>query len=258
MNAHHAGRARRGLRTRGTGARAGRHRDRVEPERETALGRPRPGTAAVGAAPGDGAGRRLRRRQRDRRRPRGLPADVPVGSPFDSKEAAAATAAYRVLLNLCPAQKPSLDAQYATSLGRDRRRLREDARHRGRGGGGGGDDRGTDGRRPLRCLPLPGRNRGPGLWRPVLPAFVNDPFAWLKDVRPFLIKNATQFRSDGPLALTSKQYARDFDRGEEVRLGDEHGPELRPDAARPATGRRTRRRRGAASSARSRRSSGCR
>ena len=39
-----------------------------------------------------------------------------LATPFDSKDAAAATAAYRVLLNLTPAQKPVLDAHYAASL----------------------------------------------------------------------------------------------------------------------------------------------
>src|SRR5215210_4731987 len=39
-----------------------------------------------------------------------------LATPFDSKDAAAATAAYRVLLNIVPSQKPALDAQYAVSL----------------------------------------------------------------------------------------------------------------------------------------------
>ena len=39
-----------------------------------------------------------------------------VATPSDSKEAAAAAAAYRVLLNLVPAQQAFLDAQYAASL----------------------------------------------------------------------------------------------------------------------------------------------
>ena len=34
-----------------------------------------------------------------------------LATPFNSKDAAAATAAYRVLLNLTPAQKPVLDAR---------------------------------------------------------------------------------------------------------------------------------------------------
>jgi hypothetical protein len=44
----------------------------------------------------------------------------------------------------------------------------------------------------------------------VLPAFVSDPFAWLKDVRPFLIESSSQFRSKGPLELTSPQYVREL------------------------------------------------
>ena len=45
----------------------------------------------------------------------------------------------------------------------------------------------------------------------MLPAFVNDPNAWLKDVKPFLIEDPAQFRSQGPLALTSRKYAHEFD-----------------------------------------------
>ena len=52
---------------------------------------------------------------------------------------------------------------------------------------------------------------GAGVWKPVLPAFVNDPNAWLKDVRPFLIRSSSQFQSDGPLRLTSRSYAKEFD-----------------------------------------------
>src|SRR6187200_766148 len=39
-----------------------------------------------------------------------------LASPFDSKEAAAAAAAHRVLLNIVPAQQAVLDAQYAAFL----------------------------------------------------------------------------------------------------------------------------------------------
>ena len=39
-----------------------------------------------------------------------------LATPFDSKEAAAATAAYTVLLSIVPGQKDALDAQYALSL----------------------------------------------------------------------------------------------------------------------------------------------
>jgi hypothetical protein len=133
-----------------------------------------------------------------------------VATPFDSKEAAAATAAYRVLLNLVPAQQAVLDAQYAASLA-----AIPDGSAKTRGIAVGGAAaaamiaaRTDDGRFGAYRFPV---GTGAGQWRPVLPAFVNDPAAWLKDVRPFLVKSGTQFQSDGPLSLTSKKYAREFD-----------------------------------------------
>jgi hypothetical protein len=44
----------------------------------------------------------------------------------------------------------------------------------------------------------------------VLPAFVNDPNAWLRNVKPFLVESSSQFHSAGPDPLTSNRYARDF------------------------------------------------
>jgi hypothetical protein len=49
-----------------------------------------------------------------------------------------------------------------------------------------------------------------GQWRPVLPLFVNDPGAWLKDVKPFLIEDSSQFSGQGPYELTSRRYAQEF------------------------------------------------
>ena len=121
-----------------------------------------------------------------------------LAQPFDSKDAAAAAAAYRVLLNIVPAQQAVARRAVRGVAGGDPGRLGEDARDRSRRGSGGGDDRGagrtTDASVPYR-FPV---GSGPGVWRPVLPAFVNDPNAWLKDVRPFLIRSGTQFLSDGP------------------------------------------------------------
>jgi hypothetical protein len=51
-----------------------------------------------------------------------------------------------------------------------------------------------------------------GDWRPlgwpVTPAF--DPDGWVGNLKTFLIKNPSQFRSKGPNALTSAAYAKDF------------------------------------------------
>ena len=134
-----------------------------------------------------------------------------IGSPFDSKEAAAATAAYRVLLSLPGAQKPVLDAQYAASLSGI-----ADGVPKTRGIAVGEAAaaamiaaRTADGRFGPPGFPLD--PPGPGVWEPVLPAFVNDPNAWLRDVKPFLVESSSQFRSAGPYPLTSRRYARDFD-----------------------------------------------
>jgi hypothetical protein len=132
-----------------------------------------------------------------------------VATSSDSKEAAAATAAYRVLLNIVPAQQATLDAQYASSLA-----AIPDGSSKTRGIAVGDAAaaamiaaRTDDGRfGPFRFAVGP----APGVWRPVLPAFVNDPNAWLKDVKPFLIRSSSQFRSKGPLRLRSQQYAREF------------------------------------------------
>jgi hypothetical protein len=51
----------------------------------------------------------------------------------------------------------------------------------------------------------------PGEWRPVLPAFVNDPDAWVAQVEPFMVKHPSQFRSSGPYDLHSRRYTREFD-----------------------------------------------
>jgi hypothetical protein len=53
----------------------------------------------------------------------------------------------------------------------------------------------------------------PGEWRPT--SGVNDPFAWLKDVRPFVLRNPDLFRGRPPHGLGTRAYAVDFN---EVKL----------------------------------------
>jgi PAP2 superfamily len=132
-----------------------------------------------------------------------------LATPSDSKEAAVATAAYRVLLNIVPAQKPVLDAQYAASLAGI---SDGPAKTRGIAVGEAAAAamiaaRTADGRFSSFRFVV---GTVPGVWRPVLPAFVNDPNAWLKDVKPFLIRSASQFRSEPPYRLTGRKYAKDF------------------------------------------------
>jgi hypothetical protein len=138
---------------------------------------------------------------------------VPARSWY-SKDAAAAAAAYRVLTNIVPAQQTTLDARYAASLAP----IPDGSAKQG--GIAVGEAaawamiaaRTEDGRFGPYRFPV---GEAPGSWRPVLPAFVNDPNAWVKDVEPFLGKDPEQFRSHGPYDLGSRRYAREF---EEVKL----------------------------------------
>jgi len=136
---------------------------------------------------------------------------LPSAQPWDSSDAAAAAAAHRVLVSLLPAQQTALDTQYATYIAALSGSAAQIA-----GGVAAGEAaaqamiaaRTNDGRfGPFRFTP----STGIGQWRPELPAFVSDPNAWLKDVKPFMVRSASQFRSDEPDPLTSRRYARDFD-----------------------------------------------
>jgi hypothetical protein len=49
-----------------------------------------------------------------------------------------------------------------------------------------------------------------GRWQTTPPAFVNDPFAWVAKVKPFVLQSQSQFRSKGPHALTSDAYTREY------------------------------------------------
>lgn len=132
-----------------------------------------------------------------------------LATPLDSKDAAAATAAYRVLAHLVPAQQPGLEAQYGASLATV---PEGSAKTRGIAVGEAAAAamiaaRTDDGRFGAFRFAA---GSGPGVWKPVLPGFANDPAAWLKDVKPFLIDSSSQFRSRGPLALRSRRYAREY------------------------------------------------
>jgi hypothetical protein len=132
-----------------------------------------------------------------------------VATPSDSKDAAAATAAYKTLVWIVPAQQPALQALYDATLAGI-----PDGTAKTRGIAVGDAAaaamiaaRTADGRFGLfRFL----SGSGPGVWKPVLPAFGSDPNAWVKDVKPFLIEHAAQFRSRGPYKLKSSKYAREF------------------------------------------------
>jgi hypothetical protein len=67
----------------------------------------------------------------------------------------------------------------------------------------------------------------PGAWRPTPPLFAPDPAPWVGNVRPFVVPSAEMLRSDGPSALTSRAYARDFN--EIKTVGSLHSATRTPD-----------------------------
>jgi hypothetical protein len=134
---------------------------------------------------------------------------LPAAQPWDSMNAAAATAAYRILLNIVPAQQAVLEPLYQASLAAVPDGPSKD------GGIAAGEAaaaamiaaRTDDGRFGSFRFTA---GFTPGAWRPDLPLFASDPFAWVAYVKPFLIESPSQFRSDGPNALASDAYAADF------------------------------------------------
>ena len=139
----------------------------------------------------------------------GRPYLVNHSYPKASAEAAAATAAFRVLNTLFPSA--TLQTAYDASLAGIPNGARKD---KGIEVGTMAADamlaEGHDGRVLISCA---FGTFVPGAWQP-LPgptgAPACDPAAWVKDAVPFLVHSATQFRTPGPLALTSAAYTAEF------------------------------------------------
>ncbi len=146
--------------------------------------------------------------------------------PFGSRDAAIATAAHHVLVDIAtPAQVPGLDAAYAATLAGIPDGAVEDEGVRV--GAAAADAmlaaRENDGFVAPFAFVI---GSGPGDWRPLTPTAL-DPDAWVGDLEPFFIESASQFRSKGPNALTSAAYAEDF--AEVKKLGALNSSRRTPD-----------------------------
>jgi hypothetical protein len=146
-----------------------------------------------------------------------------------SKGAAAATAAHHVLIDLVD-QAPStatltaavkttikerLDAEYESSLDEI---PDGQAKEKGKEVGAAAAaamlaNRQSDGRFGAAGFPV---GSAPGEWRPLppppppAPQAVNDPNAWVRNVRPFTLPSSHHFHTSGPSALASAQYTTEF------------------------------------------------
>jgi hypothetical protein len=145
-------------------------------------------------------------------------ADLPVAAPGASLDAAVATAAYHVLIGLRNGATPPapilgagvrawLDPAYTAAMTAIPNGPSEDD------GVAIGlaaaeamlADRAADGRyAPFQFS----TGTGIGEWRPT--SGVNDPFAWVANVQPFSLESNSQFRTKGPLDITSDSYAREY------------------------------------------------
>jgi hypothetical protein len=138
----------------------------------------------------------------------GRPYLVRRSFPHGSADAAAATAAYRVLDSLFPAQHDTLLAAYNASLaGIPAGVPKTTGIHVGTMAADAMLAEGHDGRTFIGCTFGSGL---PGVWQPLpgpngMP--LCDPTPWVKDAVPFLVRSASQFRTAGNLALTSAEYA---------------------------------------------------
>jgi hypothetical protein len=135
----------------------------------------------------------------------------PAAAPWYSQDAAVAAAAHHVLVNgglgIPTARLTAINAAYQATL---------DAIAPGAAKAGGiatGDAaavallaaRAGDGRFGAFRFTV---GTLPGEWRPT--SGVNDPFAWLKDVRPFVLRDPDLFRGRAPHGLGTRAYAADF------------------------------------------------
>ncbi|XVU28055.1 vanadium-dependent haloperoxidase [Actinoplanes sp. CA-054009] len=147
-------------------------------------------------------------------------ANAAAGSPYEpyllsvrarhghSLDAAVATAAYRVLLSIFPEQAATLGAQYGASLATIR-----DGKAK-RAGIALGEEaaaamiaaRRDDGSDRAATWDV---GTAPGQWRPTPPGYAQEG-AHVADVRPFVIRSGADFRTAGPPALGSAEYARDL------------------------------------------------
>jgi hypothetical protein len=148
--------------------------------------------------------------------------------PSASLDAAAATAAYEVLASLVQDPRNGLSTAtrdaMLTSLAAARDDSLDDvsngpAKTEGVEAGEAAAEamlaaRANDGRFAPFTFIL---TAAPGHWIPELTAPLLDPTPWVGNVAPFLAQSSSQFRTAGPFALTSEEYATDFN--EVKRLG---------------------------------------
>ena len=136
---------------------------------------------------------------------------VEIPGASGSPVAAAAKAAHDVLVNRFPAQAASLDMTYQQYLVNNGLSETDPGVAVGAKAAAGIIAlRACDGSFPNPAPPPFIGGTAPGVWRPTPPAFAPMVAPWLGNVTPFTLTRPSQFRAEPPPALTSREYARDY------------------------------------------------
>ena len=138
-----------------------------------------------------------------------------AGDPSTRRARRSPTAAHRVLVAIVPPAQIAGARRRLRGVARDDPgRVQPKPRDRRRRGRRGGDARGTAWRRALRAVHVRDRYRAGRLAAD--DAHRARPRRVGRQPRPFLIQSPSQFRSDGPNALTSRAYTQDFNEVKEL------------------------------------------
>jgi hypothetical protein len=136
---------------------------------------------------------------------------VEIPGASGSPEAAAAKAAHDVLVNRFPSQAPALDILYQQYLTNHGLADNDPGVAVGAKAAAGIIAlRACDGSFPNPPPPPFIGGTGIGVWRPTPPGNLPMVAPWLGNVTPFALTRPSQFRAEPPPALTSREYARDY------------------------------------------------
>ena len=136
---------------------------------------------------------------------------VEIPGASGSPEAAAAKAAHDVLVSRFPAQAANLDTTYQQYLFNHGLADNDPGVAVGAKAAAGIIAlRACDGSFPNPAPPPFTGGTEIGVWRPTPPGNLPMLAPWLGNVNPFAMTRPSQFRADPPPALTSREYARDY------------------------------------------------
>src|SRR5215471_12297080 len=149
---------------------------------------------------------------------------APAGA---SDQAAAVSAAHRVLVNYFPAQQADLDAAFTKSLNSIIASAQAKADGTATGEAAAATLIGARAADGLEANVPYTPGNGPGVWQPTPPAFVAALTPWLGQMRPFTLKSAAQFLPDGPTPLTNERWVAEYN---ETRLFGDTNSTIRTSA----------------------------